>query len=198
MEITTERRDARANRERILDAAREEFATKGEAAQMKDIALRADVGMPTIYRRFGSRDGLIAALNAESIRDGVELIRNAAAHEDEAEAFREILGSYGRVVRKYGPFIAGCQPSVDDMAGPVADSVALFKGIVERGKHGGIFRPDTDADFLLKVIAAIFESRQFAEVAADMGYERAAESIADLLLMGCISTSKKQPAGAIP
>jgi AcrR family transcriptional regulator len=190
METTTERRDARANRERILDAAREEFATKGEAAQMKDIALRADVGMPTIYRRFGSRDGLIAALNAEAIRDVLEMIRAAAAHEDKAKAFRESLGSYGRVVRKYGPFIAGCAPSVDARTA-FADGVSLFKGIVDRGKDGGIFRADTDADFLLKIIGAVFESKQFADVAADMGYERAAESIGDLLLMGCISTSQK-------
>ena len=190
METTTERRDARANRERILDAAREEFATKGEAAQMKDIALRADVGMPTIYRRFGSRDGLIAALNTESIRDGLEMFRAAAAHEDKAKAFREILGTYGRVVCKYGPFIVGCTPSVD-VGTTFSDAVSLFKGIVDRGKDGGIFRSDIDADFLRKVIAGVFESKHFADLAADMGYERAAESIADLLLMGCVSTSQK-------
>src|SRR5437762_2406048 len=50
-----ERRDARANRSRILTAACAVFASQGLEADIKDIAASAGVGMGTIYRDYGSK-----------------------------------------------------------------------------------------------------------------------------------------------
>jgi AcrR family transcriptional regulator len=58
-----ERSDAARNRERILRAAEELFATRGVAnTSMDDIASCAKVGKGTLYRRFGDRGGLALAL----------------------------------------------------------------------------------------------------------------------------------------
>jgi AcrR family transcriptional regulator len=53
------RRDARLNRERIVEAAREVFATRGLAATLDDVAAHAGVGVGTVYRRFPTKEQLL-------------------------------------------------------------------------------------------------------------------------------------------
>jgi len=55
------RADARRNRGRILDAARAAFAERGLDAPLEEIADRAGVGIATLYRRFPTREALVAA-----------------------------------------------------------------------------------------------------------------------------------------
>ncbi|MFI6496989.1 TetR/AcrR family transcriptional regulator [Nonomuraea typhae] len=58
-----ERADAARNREKILGAAARLFAEKGvEAVSMDAIAAEAGVGKGTLFRRFGDKSGLAAAL----------------------------------------------------------------------------------------------------------------------------------------
>ena len=70
--ITTpapERRDAARNRAAVLDAANELIGQCGvHSLTMDALAAQAGVGKGTIFRRFGSREGLMAALldHAES------------------------------------------------------------------------------------------------------------------------------------
>jgi len=56
------RADARRNRERILEHAIAAFAEHGYDAQMDDIAVRAGVGVGTVYRHFPTKDALLAEL----------------------------------------------------------------------------------------------------------------------------------------
>lgn len=58
-----ERADAARNRGRVLTAAAQLFGARGIAAvSMDDIAAAAGVGKGTLYRRFGDKSGLAAAL----------------------------------------------------------------------------------------------------------------------------------------
>src|SRR3954468_20141171 len=58
-----ERRDAARNRELLLDAAKELVERSGPAAvTMDNVAAEAGVGKGTVFRRFDSREGLMAAL----------------------------------------------------------------------------------------------------------------------------------------
>ncbi|GAA4803113.1 TetR/AcrR family transcriptional regulator [Nocardioides caeni] len=58
-----ERRDAARNRRALLDAAAELMGGCGaEALTMDAVAARAGVGKGTVFRRFGSREGLMASL----------------------------------------------------------------------------------------------------------------------------------------
>jgi AcrR family transcriptional regulator len=64
------RRDAARNRRRVLDAAARLFVERGvEAVRMDDIAAAAGVGKPTLYRGFGDRSGLVAAVLDERERE---------------------------------------------------------------------------------------------------------------------------------
>nr|WP_245941571.1 TetR/AcrR family transcriptional regulator [Vallicoccus soli] len=61
-----ERADAARNRRRVLAAAEALFAERGVAATtMDDVAAAAGVGKGTLYRRFGDKGGLAAALLSE-------------------------------------------------------------------------------------------------------------------------------------
>jgi len=58
-----ERRDAARNRVALLEAAAELMAERGvDAITMDAVAARAGVGKGTVFRRFGSREGLMASL----------------------------------------------------------------------------------------------------------------------------------------
>ncbi|ORA33103.1 TetR/AcrR family transcriptional regulator [Mycobacterium aquaticum] len=58
-----ERGDAARNRELLLDAARRLIAERGpDAVSTDDIAVAAGVGKGTLFRRFGSRAGLMMVL----------------------------------------------------------------------------------------------------------------------------------------
>jgi AcrR family transcriptional regulator len=58
-----ERADAARNRQKVLDAAARLFAQRGvDSVSMDDVAAAAGVGKGTLYRRFGDRSGLAAAL----------------------------------------------------------------------------------------------------------------------------------------
>jgi AcrR family transcriptional regulator len=65
-----ERSDAAANRIRILEAARRLLADGGvDALTMDGVASAAGVGKGTVFRRFGNRAGLAAALADDEMRD---------------------------------------------------------------------------------------------------------------------------------
>jgi AcrR family transcriptional regulator len=58
-----ERADAARNRQKILDAAERIVAEQGaERLSLDEVARCADVGVGTVYRRFGDRAGLVFAL----------------------------------------------------------------------------------------------------------------------------------------
>ena len=56
------RADALRNEDAVLQAAKEIFVTSGVDAPAREIALKAGVGVGTLYRRFPKRSDLIAAV----------------------------------------------------------------------------------------------------------------------------------------
>jgi AcrR family transcriptional regulator len=56
------RRDAVRNRQRILTAASEVFTELGLEVSLDEVARHAGVGVGTVYRRFGTKEDLVAAL----------------------------------------------------------------------------------------------------------------------------------------
>jgi AcrR family transcriptional regulator len=58
----SKRKDARRNRQSLLDAAARVFVTSGVEAPVRDIAAEAGVGMGTVYRHFPTRADLVIAV----------------------------------------------------------------------------------------------------------------------------------------
>ncbi|WP_225097763.1 TetR/AcrR family transcriptional regulator [Streptomyces sp. CoH27] len=78
-----QRRDARRNKETLLDAAAEVFVASGVEAPVRDIAARAGVGLGTIYRHFPTRADLIIAVYRHQVESlaaaGPDLLASSAS-----------------------------------------------------------------------------------------------------------------------
>ncbi|MFJ8472793.1 TetR/AcrR family transcriptional regulator [Kitasatospora sp. NPDC094011] len=66
-EAPAQRKDARRNKEALLDAAAAAFVAAGVEAPVRDIAARAGVGLGTIYRHFPTRADLVIAVYRHQI-----------------------------------------------------------------------------------------------------------------------------------
>ncbi|MGI5201281.1 TetR/AcrR family transcriptional regulator [Spirillospora sp. CA-108201] len=80
------RADARRNRDRILEAARDAVAERGADVPMELIARRAGVGVGTLYRRFSDRGVLLAALAEQYVHELMDGLDRAVAAEADAWA----------------------------------------------------------------------------------------------------------------
>ncbi len=76
------RKDAAQNRARLLDAARRVFATQGTEAPLEAIAAEAGVGIATLYRRFATREDLLAVVVEEELLEYVGALESAVALPD--------------------------------------------------------------------------------------------------------------------
>ena len=85
------RADARRNRARILEVAREVFATEGLAVPIDTVAARAGIGVGTVYRHFPTKEALFAAIVMDRVQALVDDARAALDADDPGEAFYGFL-----------------------------------------------------------------------------------------------------------
>src|SRR5215218_9116512 len=85
------RADAERNRERVLNAAREVFAEQGLDASTNEIARRAGVGIATLFRRFPTRDDLVAAAFEDKMSAYAAAIEDALADPDPWQGFCDYI-----------------------------------------------------------------------------------------------------------
>jgi AcrR family transcriptional regulator len=81
------RADAARNRAAIVAVARDVFAEQGLEAPLEAIAARAGVGIATLYRRFPTREKLVAAALVEKIAAYAEAAEQALAVADPWQGF---------------------------------------------------------------------------------------------------------------
>src|SRR6185437_11714807 len=91
MTETALRSDAQRNRDRILAAARVIFAEHGLDAPMNEIARKAGVGIATLFRRFPTRDDLVAAVFADRMTAYAAAIDVALQDPDPWHGFCEYV-----------------------------------------------------------------------------------------------------------
>jgi AcrR family transcriptional regulator len=142
------RADARRNRERVLDAARELFAEHGLDTQMDDIAARAGVGVGTVYRHFPDKQSLATALLAERWRRLAAAAAPAFEADDPWDGLREFLWECARLQRDNRAWaeVAAAAPLASAAAeGEHQELVAVTQRLVDRAKAAGAVRDDLDA-----------------------------------------------------
>ncbi|WP_336697935.1 TetR/AcrR family transcriptional regulator [Curtobacterium sp. USHLN213] len=151
------RSDARENRDRVLQAARELFGARGLDVTMRDVARHAGVGPATLYRRFPTRQDLVDA----AFEDELELCRSIVL---EGAALPDPWLGLRSVVERTVELNARNQGFVDALvaAGQVSDRLARHRaellhamaGLALRAKAAGRLRPDFVVDDLLLVLLA--------------------------------------------
>ncbi len=96
MEIRPVRADARQNRTRLLDAARDVFVELGSRAPLDEVARRAGTGIGTLYRHFPDRQSLQRAVVFDALQRTADEAR--AALEQERDPFRALVRYMHRVL----------------------------------------------------------------------------------------------------
>ena len=86
-DVTPLRADAQRNLTRVLDAATEAFAEHGPDVSVDEIARRAGVGHATVFRRFPTKEALVAAVVENHVADLLALARAALDEDDPGAAF---------------------------------------------------------------------------------------------------------------
>jgi AcrR family transcriptional regulator len=89
------RADAERNRQRLLAAAKDLFATRGLHVTLDEIARHAGVGTGTAYRRFPNKDALIDALMVDRIGELAAIARECL---EEPDPWRGISGFFERAL----------------------------------------------------------------------------------------------------
>jgi AcrR family transcriptional regulator len=97
--VVTERKTKEVRREEILDAALAVFAEHGlYGASTEDIARRAGISQPYVFRLFGTKKELYLAVVARCFRQTLELMQRAAEGKRGDDALRAIGDAYGELL----------------------------------------------------------------------------------------------------
>ncbi|MEU4982500.1 helix-turn-helix domain-containing protein [Streptomyces sp. NPDC021969] len=151
------RADARRNRERVLEAAREVFAAQGVDAPMSAVARRAGVGVATLYRRFPTRSSLVAAAFDDQLAVCATAFEEALADPDPGHGLYTLLRKVcTTLVTDRGfetVFMAGFPASLDyDRERACAEE--RLAHLVRRARDAGQLRADfSPADIPLLLLA---------------------------------------------
>lgn len=148
--------DAALNRSRILDAAREVFAQRGIDVPMAAIARRAGVGIATLFRRFPTKQALVAEVFAEQLAVREALLEAALADPDPWRAFCRLLESVRALQvrdRGFTQAVLAAHPDAGDDARR-ARAEQAFAELVRRAQAAGRLRQDFSAHDLALVLLA--------------------------------------------
>jgi AcrR family transcriptional regulator len=148
------RRDAAENRDKILEAARASFDEEGFEIGMEAIAQRAGVGVGTVYRRFPTKELLIAAVVDEVLAAIRDAALAASDHESSTEGLTEYLFTVGRLQFEH----AGCLPRLWNGADDAVrrEIEAISRQLLAKAQATGSVR----GDVVYEDIATIFWSLQ--------------------------------------
>jgi AcrR family transcriptional regulator len=150
-DVETLRADARANRDRILDVARDAIAAD-PAVSLNAIAKAAGVGAGTLYRHFPSREALVLGVYRSEIDALVALASKLLIEHPPLRAFRlwcDRLAVFGKMKHGVADLLQAARPDQEfqETYGPMLDAVRKLMTACEAS---GEIRPGADAeDFLM-------------------------------------------------
>ena len=158
----TLRADAQRNLDRLLEAAAECFAEQGVDVSVAEIARRAGVGQGTVFRRFPTKDALLAAVLTKEMLQLSNTAETAYDDPDAGEAFdhfvRNVAVAYGRN-RVLIEAMKRCEetPEVDALVNAVGR-------LLQRAQDAGAVRTDVTAE---DVLALVPTASNYPEIVLD-------------------------------
>jgi AcrR family transcriptional regulator len=176
------RADAQRNLERILEAARALLAERGLETSVADVAERAGVGTATIFRRFPTKEDLVAEVVERELRATLEQLQAAADADDPMTALEAF-------VTKGVEFLINDRCLCDvtgttllerpRLEAAVAELNAALDVLVCRAQKAGAIRKDVGAADLGFLIGAIGRAGLPLEEAAPGAWRRYVEIVLD-------------------
>ena len=159
--VVSERRTADERRDEILAAAQREFADRGLAASTEEIARRAGISQPYVFRLFGTKRELLKAVVARCFRETVEVFQRAAegkrgeeALQAMGEAYRGLLTDRTRLRAQMQAYAACDDPEIRDVVRAGFGDIATYVERVSGADPATVSRWFSKG-MLLNVIAAM-------------------------------------------
>jgi AcrR family transcriptional regulator len=153
------RSDARENRARILEAARQAFAEDG-GTSMNQVAQRAGVGPGTLYRNYPTREALVLAVYQLEVDQLTDSVSGLLATMPPLEALKRWTTDLVSAMRRKHGLGDALSPSAqrsvtEDTYGPV---IAAITQLLEAGQRDGTIRADADARDFLQLTGALWRA----------------------------------------
>ncbi len=154
------RRNAAANRERILAAAEAVFGEHGAVGSTEDVARRAGVGIATVFRHFPTKAALVEAALVRHFELLNEQASRLAASPDPGSAFRDLLRTMieaGATKLTLASQMPGGQfpPSVRQSADRLR---ATVEDLLARAARSGAIRRDVTAEEVYLLIRGLAQA----------------------------------------
>jgi AcrR family transcriptional regulator len=176
------RLDAKRNRERILEAAKQEFTRSGANASLEEIAKKAGVGPGTLYRHFPTREDLLEAVYRTEVEKLAAAERKFAETLPPVEALRAWM-------LLFIDYIAAKQIIAPVLNALVGDPKKVFeasygqiwgaiRALVKRATRSGDIRKDLDPIDLLRALIGV------ANISASPDWQQSARRLVDILIAG--------------
>lgn len=194
-----ERADARANRQRLLDAAVAVFAERGADAEIREVAERAGLAVGTVYNHFPSKEDLLTAVVEEAVAQCEAALDAALAQPDVVEALHTFVRRSLHVAERFGSVMAAAlegHPPAVRAAARHAHRAAFKRRIadlIRRGIAEGRFRPGVDADVATAMLGGVFTPWSFADLRHGRTAEEIAAALLDTLLHGLEQPRRDAP-----
>jgi AcrR family transcriptional regulator len=186
----SERADARANRARLVEAARAVFNERGLAAEMKEIAERAGVGVGTIYRNFPSKEDLILAIMRDALAGAIAEARLAETMDDPIDGLRALLAGAFAMIERYGWLVEamlGGQFLLNPQMRAELERhkyLSRFERLIQNGVDQGRLRPDLDVAVAAAMLAGTTTPWSHRHLLAGRQPQQAAEAVMTSFLRG--------------
>jgi len=139
------RRDAQERHDRLIAAARREFAARGVDASLEGIARDADVAIGTLYRHFPTRLDLLLAALEHQLQEFTHGSKMALEIDDPWEGFVDYLENLFRVQagdRGFNDFLSRRFPGSADTERIHDQMCREIEDVLTRAQDAGEVRPD--------------------------------------------------------
>ncbi|MGD0699277.1 MAG: TetR/AcrR family transcriptional regulator [Trebonia sp.] len=145
------RADALRNRRILLDAAAAVLADKGLNVPVSYIAQQAGLGKATVFRRFPTKESLIAAVIEDQLGKLADLGETLASAGDPAGALRDLLTAGTRLIAENRGLCEAMYASLGDaaIAAILRRLVDTTRTLLAKAQQAGAIRGDVTAEDLL-------------------------------------------------
>jgi AcrR family transcriptional regulator len=154
------RADGQRNRQRVLTAARQAFASGDAPVALEAIARQAGVGIGTLYRHFPSREALVEAV----YRKELEQLRASA---DELLASHDAADALRKWMDHFASYVAAKRGMAEALRAVVASGIisstetrdtltAAIGRLLAAGAAAGTLRADVRTEDVLASLTGVF------------------------------------------
>jgi AcrR family transcriptional regulator len=177
--VVTARKSREVRHEEVLDAALHEFAQRGlHGVSTEDIARRAGISQPYVFRLFGTKKALFVAVVARCFRQTHELFARAAEGKRGAEALEAMGKAYVERLRT-----DRTQLLAQMQAYAACDDPEICE-VVRNGYGDLVAYVERVTDLPAEAVSDFFAKGMLLNVVASMGLGESTEPWVERLVVG--------------